>query len=102
MDTSLFSMMFQSLLALSAVLGLFALMVWGMKRFQMHTGTTVSRDFKIIQRIHIDSKNAIVEVRHRGEHYLLALSPGGMTQLNPQAALKTADKKIEITNETDK
>jgi len=87
MDTNLLSMVLQSLLALAAVLGLFALMVWGMKRFQLHSGGPVQRDFKVVQRIHIDNKNSIIEVRHRGMHYLLGLSPGGMIQLRSEDAL---------------
>ncbi|OIO67523.1 MAG: hypothetical protein AUJ57_11115 [Zetaproteobacteria bacterium CG1_02_53_45] len=91
MDTSLFSMLFQSLLALAAVLGIFALMVWAMRRFQQQTGSGKVLDFKVIQRIHIDSKNSIVEIRHRGSHYLLGLSPGGLTQLRPDQALSVSE-----------
>ena len=90
-------MVLQSLLALAAVLGLFALMIWGMKRFQLHTGGPAQRDFKVIQRIHIDNKNSIVEIRHRGAHYLLGLSPGGMTQLRIDDALAQPHEAEEVT-----
>ena len=99
METSLFSMVFQSLLALSAVLGIFALMVWGMRRFQQHTGNSMPRDFKVVQRIHIDSKNSIVEIRHRGVHYLLGLSPGGLTQLKPDQTLSLPESASPKTPE---
>lgn len=99
MDTNLLSMVLQSLLALAAVLGLFALMIWGMKRFQLHTGGPVQRDFKVVQRIHIDNKNSIIEVRHRGVHYLLGLSPGGMTQLRAEDALPGNNQSNEPTAE---
>jgi len=85
-------MLLQSLLALAVVLALFAVMVWGMKRFQGHTGSASRHDFKIIQRIHIDNKNSIVEIRHRGVHYLLGLSPGGMTQLRADAGAPQIDE----------
>ncbi len=81
METSMLSMLFQSMLALAFVLALFALLVWGMRRLNLHNGGPAKGDFKIIQRMHIDNKNSIVEIRHKDQHYLLGLSPGGMVQL---------------------
>ncbi|PJA31386.1 MAG: hypothetical protein CO187_09700 [Zetaproteobacteria bacterium CG_4_9_14_3_um_filter_53_7] len=101
METSLISMVFQSLLALAAVLGIFALMVWAMRRVQQQTGSAgKALDFKVIQRIHIDSKNSIIEVRHRGSHYLLGLSPGGLTQLRPDQALSASDTTSSSPDES--
>lgn len=87
MDTHLLAMTLQSLLGLSAVLGLFALLVWGIRRFQHQQRGNQTRDFKIIQRMHLDTKNSIVEIRHQGRHYLLGLSPNGMVQLHSDHAL---------------
>jgi len=95
METSLFSMVLQSLFALAAVLGIFAMMIWAMRRFQQHTGHKPTHDFKVIQRIHIDSKSSIVEIRHRGTHYLLAMSPGALTQLRPDQALSFSEEENE-------
>jgi len=95
METSLFSMVLQSLFGLAAVLGLFAIMIWALRRFQQHTGHNPPRDFKVIQRIHIDSKNSIVEVRHRGTHYLLGMSPGGLMQIRPEQALSISESASE-------
>jgi len=81
------TMALQSLLGLCIVLGLFALVIWGMRRFQQQSGKTLKRDLKIIQRIHLDSKNSIVEISHQDRHYLLGLSPGGMVQLHSDHAL---------------
>jgi len=89
MDTHLLAMVLQSLFGLSAVLGLFALVVWGVRRFQNQQPGTKNRDFKIIQRMHLDNKNSIVEIRHQGQHYLLGLSPGGICQLRSDHALTT-------------
>ncbi|MDX8408107.1 MAG: flagellar biosynthetic protein FliO [Mariprofundaceae bacterium] len=86
MEQSLFSLVLQSVIGLAAVLGLFAFMVWGMRRFQdrsMHSG----RDFRLLQKIYIDNRSSIVEVRHQGRHYLLALSANGICQLSPDQAL---------------
>jgi len=99
METSLFSMVIQSLLGLAAVLGIFAIMVWAMRRFQHHTGHNPPRDFKVVQRIHIDSKNSIIEIRHRGAHYLLGVSAGGMTQIQPDQALPLSEPAPVIPGE---
>lgn len=75
-------MLLQSMLGLAFVLGLFALLVWGARRLNLHNGGIIQRDFKIIQRMHIDNKHSVVEIRHKDHHYLLGLSPGGMVQLH--------------------
>ena len=87
MDSNLLSMLLQSLIALAFVLGIFALLVWGVRRLNLHNGGPKQRDFKIIQRIHIDNKHSVVEIRHKDQHYLLGLSPGGMVQLHTDQAL---------------
>jgi len=86
MEQNLFSMLLQSLTGLAAVLGLFAFMVWGMRRFQQHSGQA-ARDFSIVQKIHLDNRSSIVEVRHQGRNYLLAVSANGICQLSPADAL---------------
>ncbi len=92
------TMALQSLLGLCIVLGLFALIIWGVRRFQQQSNKTVKRDFKMIQRIHLDSKNCIVEISHHGRHYLLGLSPGGMVQLHSDHAL-TKESATDIQAE---
>ena len=77
-------MLLQSLFGLALVLALFAFLVWGARRLNLHNGGSAHRDFKIIQRMHLDSKNSIVEIRYHDQHYLLGLSPGGMVQLHKQ------------------
>jgi len=84
METSMLSLLLQSMLGLAVVLGIFALLVWGMRRLNLHQGGPSQRDFKIIQRLYIDSKNSILEVHHKDQHYLLGLSPGGMVQLHSE------------------
>ncbi len=86
---NMLAMILQSLVGLSLVLALFALVIWGVRRFQQHSGNTLDRDFKIIQRLHLDNKNSLVEIRHQGRHYLLGLSPGGMVQLHSGHAMPT-------------
>ena len=81
------AMVLQSLLGLAAVLGLFALIIWGTRRFQQQYGNTANRDFRVIQRLPLDNKNSLVEVRYQGRHYLLGISPGGMMQLHHEQAL---------------
>jgi len=86
-------MALQSLFGLAFVLGLFALLVWGMRRMQ---GRQINNpaSFRVIQKIHIDNRNSIVEIRHQGRQYLLVMSPGGITQLRADHSL------TEPANET--
>jgi len=96
MQHSMLIMALQSLLGLGVVLGLFALMIWAVRRFQQRSGQSVKRDFTIIQRIHLDNKNSIVEVRHQNRHYLLGLSPGGMVQLHNSDHTLTKEPATDI------
>lgn len=80
-------MLMQSLLGLAFVLGLFALLVWGMRRLQERQGISNNSDFRVVRKIHIDQRNSIVEITHQGQQYLLALSPGGVAQLRADDAL---------------
>jgi len=98
MDGNMLAMVLQSLVGLSLVLALFALVIWGVRRFQQHSGGSVRRDFKIIQRLHLDNKNSLVEIRHQGRHYLLGLSPGGMVQLHSDHALHIASSSTQAEN----
>jgi len=99
MQHGMLTMALQSLLGLGAVLGLFALLIWGARRFQQRSGQPIKRDFTIIQRIHLDNKNSIVEVQHQNRHYLLGLSPGGMIQLHHDHALNTeTSAPIQVNN----
>ncbi|TLS66790.1 hypothetical protein FE236_01400 [Mariprofundus erugo] len=81
MQSGMLAMLMQSLLGLAFVLGLFALLVWGMRRFQERQGISNNSDFRVVRKIHIDQRNSIVEITHQGQQYLLALSPGGVAQL---------------------
>lgn len=80
-------MLMQSLLGLAFVLGLFALLVWGMRRLQERQGISNNSDFRVVRKIHIDQRNSIVEITHQGQQYLLALSPGGVAQLRADHVL---------------
>jgi len=93
------SMVMQSMLGLAFVLGLFALLVWAARRLNLQHGGSARGDFKIIQRIHIDNKNSIIEVCHKDQHYLLALSPGGLLQLRPDQAINVTKATTEPTTE---
>jgi len=95
METSLLSMLLQTMLALAFVLGLFALLVWGMRRLQgKQVGNPV--DFRVIRKIHIDNRNSIVEIQHQGRQYLLAMSAGGITQLRADHCLPSDNETTQV------
>lgn len=87
-------MLMQSLIGLAFVLGLFALLIWGMRKLQGHQlSSTV--DFRVMRKIHIDNRNSLVEIRHQGRLYLLAMSAGGIIQLKPEHCLPAMDQQVE-------
>ncbi len=92
-------MALQSALALAAVLGLFALMVWGMRRFQLKT-SLAQHDFKVMRKLYIDNRNSIVEIRHRGRLYLLGVSAAGLTQLRAELSLAEQADSVEVVRQT--
>ncbi|MDX8405936.1 MAG: flagellar biosynthetic protein FliO [Mariprofundus sp.] len=87
MEHSMLPMLLQSLLGLAFVLGLFALLVWGMRKMQGQQNSSPI-DFRVMRKIHIDNRNSVVEIRHQGRQYLLAMSPGGITQLRADHCLQ--------------
>lgn len=76
-------MMLQSIASLAAVLALFAGLVWLVRRlqgssFQVKKGGQM----KVVQRLALDTKHSLVEVTCGQHHYLIGLSPDGMTSIS--------------------
>ena len=81
MTDNFMTMMAQSLAALAAVLALFAAMVWLIRHFQGSSFQTKNGQSKVVQRLALDSKHSMVEVVSGQHHYLIGLSPNGMTTI---------------------
>lgn len=67
-------MLLQSIAALAGVLALFALFVWGMKRFQNHTLSSGTSNMRVLQRLSLDSRHSLIEVQRGDKHYILSIS----------------------------
>ena len=74
MEQSLTMMLMQSIAALAGVLALFALFVWGMKRFQNHTLSSHGSGMRVLQRLSLDSRHSLIEVQRGNKHYILSTS----------------------------
>lgn len=74
MEQSLTMMLLQSIAALAGVLALFALFVWGMKRFQNHTLSSSTSNMRVLQRLSLDSRHSLIEVQRGNKHYILSTS----------------------------
>jgi len=74
MEQSLTIMLLQSIAALAGVLALFAVFVWGMKRFQNHTLSGNASSMRVLQRLSLDSRHSLIEVRRGNKHYILSTS----------------------------
>ena len=74
-------MMTQSVGALALVLAIFAGLVWLMKRFQGKVIPARDGQMQVVQRLHIDSKNSVLEIKHGKQHYLLGVGAGGVHKI---------------------
>jgi len=90
-ETSFTAMMAQSIGALALVLAIFAGLVWLMRRFQDKVVPVKEGKMHVVQRLHIDSKNSVVEIRHGKQSYLLGVGVGGVHKI----AGISSDKEVE-------
>lgn len=82
MTDNFLPMMLQSIVALAAVLALFAGLVWLVRRLQGSSfQPQKGGQMKVVQRLALDTKHSLVEVACGQHHYLIGLSPDGMTSI---------------------
>ena len=81
MTDNFLTMMLQSLAALAAVLALFAGLVWLVRRMQGSSFHPQGGQMKVVQRLALNTKHSLVEVACGQRHYLIGLSPDGMTSI---------------------
>ena len=82
MSEGFLPLMAQSLAALAAVLAIFAGLVWLLRRLQLPgQGGNAGAAMQVVRRLPLDSKHSLVEVAYEGRHYLIGLSPTGMTSI---------------------
>ena len=74
-------MMAQSIGALALVLAVFAGLVWLIRRFQDKVVPCKEGQMQVLQRLHIDSKNSVVEIKHGKQHYLLGVGVNGVQKI---------------------
>jgi len=74
MDQNLTMMLLQSIAALAGVLALFAVFVWGMKRFQSHALSSGTSNMRVLQRLSLDSRHTLIEVQRGNKYYILSTS----------------------------
>lgn len=75
-------MMAQSIGALALVLAIFAGLVWALRRFQEKVVPHKGGQMQVIQRLHLDSKNSVVEIQHGQQHYLLGVGVHGVQKID--------------------
>ena len=80
-ETSFAAMMAQSIGSLALVLAIFAGLVWLMRRFQDKVVPVKEGKMQVVQRLHIDSKNSVVEIKHGKQSYLLGVGVGGISKI---------------------
>ncbi|ATX82906.1 flagellar biosynthetic protein FliO [Mariprofundus ferrinatatus] len=82
MDEPFLMAIVQSVAALAVVLAVFAGLVWLLRRLQTSTQKQHGENMKVLRRLPLDAKHSLVEVFYDGRHYLIGLSPTGMTSIS--------------------
>ena len=90
-ETSFAAMMAQSIGALALVLAIFAGLVWLMRRFQDKVVPVKEGKMQVVQRLHIDSKNSVVEIKYGKQAYLLGVGVGGIHKIADISPEKAGD-----------
>jgi len=72
----------KSVAALAAVLGLFSLIVWVMRRIQGGRMMTGKMPLRLEQRMSLDNRNTLAVVRYEGQRWLVGISPSGLTLID--------------------
>jgi flagellar protein FliO/FliZ len=75
---SLWTGALSTLLALILVLGLAWLFLRGLKRLQLRRGVSGGEAPQLVSSLPISPRDRLVVVAYRGQHHLLAFSPGGV------------------------
>lgn len=81
MNGDFLMMMAKSVAALAVVLAIFAGLVWLLRRLQASTHNQHGTHMKVLRRLPLDTKHSLVEVMYDDKHYLIGLSPTGMTSI---------------------
>ncbi len=100
MEQGLAMMMLQSIAALAVVLALFALLVWGMKRLQYRMGSPSTSNIKVLQKVSLDTRHSVVEVRHGKRCYLLGLSTDGLQVIDTIERSENDEQANELHHES--
>ncbi len=84
-------MMAQSIGALALVLAIFAGLVWALRRFQDKVIPHKSGQMQVVQRLHLDGKNSVIEIQHGQQHYLLGVGINGVQKIAEVEAVQASN-----------
>jgi len=98
---SFLNMALQSIAALAAVLGLFAIVIWLMRRFQAASSSHVGEGgrLRIVQRLPLGGKHSLAIIAYGQEQWLIALSPdrvARLSRLGESESLNAEEQKQSI------
>ncbi len=80
-ESSLMTLMIQSIAALAVVLAVFAGLVWALRKLQHTTMPKQKQQIKILQRLHLDARNSVVAIEYHNQHYLLGVGQAGIQKI---------------------
>ncbi|OIQ00815.1 MAG: hypothetical protein AUK35_01160 [Zetaproteobacteria bacterium CG2_30_46_52] len=97
-EASFATLLIQSIGALALVLAMFAGLVWFFRKFQLPVKAGVAGRMQVVQRLHLDGKNSVVEIAYGDQHFLLGVGQGGIHKIADieQSTIKTTiPEKVE-------
>ena len=100
-ETNFASMMIQSIGALALVLAIFAALEWAMRRMQDGMIPQKEGKMRVVQRMHLDSRNSIVEIRHGDKHFLIGVGQGGVQKISEFISVEVTEhvQNEEVTHQ---
>ncbi len=97
MSANFLTLLLQSLAALAAVLGLFAGLVWLLKRVQQRMpGGAADANLRVTGRCALDARHGVVELAAGGRRWLVGISPQGLTALGHYPAPDDATPATDV------
>ncbi len=102
-ETGFASLLVQTIASLALVLAIFAGLVWGLRRVQQRIVPKKDGQMQVVQRLYLDSKNSVVEIKYGHQHFLLGVGQGGVQKIgdiSPQTDVLNQDDNTDIQEES--
>lgn len=100
-EVSFATLLIESIGALALVLAMFAGLVWLFRKFQFPVQLRAAGRMQVVQRLHLDGKNSVVEIAVGQQHFLLGVGQSGIHKIakidhSQSAVLPAVDEQDDV------